>query len=82
LRQKEELPVGVRGAWETEIPRHDLIGYMKRPETLAAANNPDSILANSLSHSPSQRNYLYTTLAGHNNHFGAHTFSLQNNIKV
>lgn len=23
------------GAWETEIPRHDLMGYMKTLETLA-----------------------------------------------
>ena len=29
------VPLGVSGAWETEIPRHDLMGYMKTLETLA-----------------------------------------------
>lgn len=52
--------MGVRGAWETEIPRHDLIGYMKSLETLAAGI-ADSIVANPLSLLPSQRYNFYTT---------------------
>lgn len=30
------IPEGVRGAWEREIPRHDLIGYIKMPEIWAS----------------------------------------------
>lgn len=31
------VPVGQMGAWETEIPRHDLMGYIKIDSILAAA---------------------------------------------
>ena len=30
-----EIPVGVTGAWETEIPRHDFTGYISIDDTLA-----------------------------------------------
>lgn len=41
------VPVGVRGAWGSEIPRHDLIGYMNSAETCAVgvADDPDDAAA-------------------------------------
>ena len=44
------LPVGVMGAWETEIPRHDFIGYMKIEEILAVGfdDNACAIVSDSV----------------------------------
>lgn len=39
------IPVEVMGAWETEIPAHDFIGYINNDLTFAAAISMASLLS-------------------------------------